>query len=577
VGRPATKVSPEDPPAKAAPRRPAADDTVRVPVAKLDQTIRLMEELSSAQLAGRHRVAELRRLRGSLRKVLGRVSGGQDTSWLQADLAAILAGLDHQVREERDLSGNLDRLTAALQQQALEIRLMPIGELFGTLPRAVRDIASQLDKRVRLELAGLDIELDKRVLEGLRAPLVHLVRNAIDHGIETPEQRQGAGKEPEARLAIRASSHGGRVEVAVEDDGRGIDVDKVRRTGLARGVLPADRAEVASEREVLQLLFLPGFSTAREVTDLSGRGVGLDVVKSHIEELKGDVTVETTEGRGTVFRLTVPVSLTLQTILRARADDREYAFPHSFVEEARPISPLDLIEVAGQPALRLGNQLIPLVDLAETLGQDPAPRRRVAIIGQAAGERVAFGVDAVEEIEEVVIKPVPRGIRAPLVGGFCSAEHGRIVPVLHIPSLIKAVWAIGSRRLSATRAALREPRRILVVDDSPNTREVIRTILENAGFSVDTAKDGEEALLRLDRQMAHLVVTDIEMPRLDGFSLCRRLREQPDTAGLPIVLVTSRATDADRRRGAEVGANAYIEKGGFDQDHLVKAVRDLVG
>jgi two-component system chemotaxis sensor kinase CheA len=332
---------------------------------------------------------------------------------------------------------------------------------------------------------------------------------------------------------------------------------------------------VASEREVLQLLFAPGFSTAREVTDLSGRGVGLDVVKSHIEELKGDVAVETTPGGGTVFRLTVPVSLTLQTILRARADGRVYAFPHSFVEEARPIGPLDLIEVAGQPALRLGNQLIPVVDLAEVLGLPPAARRRVVIIGQAAGERVAFGVDAVEDIAEAVIKPVPRGVRAPLVGGFCSAEHGDAVPVLHVPSLIKALWALGSRR-AASRQAIRQPRRILVVDDSPNTREVIRTILEDAGYTVETAKDGEEALVRLAREPAHLVVTDIEMPRLDGFSLCRRLRGQAETADLPIVLVTSRATEHDRRRGTEVGANAYIEKRGFDQDHLVRAIKELL-
>ncbi len=563
---------PEETPPKAAPRR-AADDTVRVPVSKLDQTIRLMEELASGQLERRHRIAELRRLRGDLRKVLSRVAAAREAHWLESDLADILVGLDHQVREERDMSGQLERLTAALQQQALEIRLMPIGELFGTLPRAVRDIAGQLGKRVRLELGGLDIELDKRVLDGLRAPLVHLVRNAIDHGVEPPDQRRASNKEAEARLSVRAIAHGGKVEIAVEDDGRGIDVELVRRAGLARGLLAPERAEIASEREVLQLLFLAGFSTAREVTDLSGRGVGLDVVKSHIEDLKGDVAVETTEGRGTLFRLTVPVSLTLQTVLRARADNRVYGFPHSFVEETRPIGHLDLIEVAGQPALRLGNQLIPVVDLAETLGLSTGAKRRVVVIGQAAGERVAFGVDAVEEIEEVVIKPVPRGIRSPLVGGFCTAAHGDVVPVLHVPSLIKAVWTMGSRR-AASRQALREPRRILVVDDSPNTREVVRIILESAGYLVDTAKDGEDALVRVTRRPYHLVVSDIEMPRLDGFGLCKRIRDQ--ALVLPIILVTSRATEADRRRGAEVGASAYIEKGSFDQDNLIRAVREVL-
>lgn len=556
----------------------AAEDTVRVPVAKLDRTIRLMEELSIGQHAVRHRLGELRRLKLGIRRILNRLSGtegGPGLARMARDLEAILGGLDRQLRSERDLAGHLERLSAEIQQHALEIRLMPIGELFGTLPRAVRDLSNQLGKRVRLELAGVEIELDKRILEGLKAPLVHLVRNAIDHGVEFPEERVASNKDPEARLSIRASHQGGKVEVVVEDDGRGIDIEAAKRVGLARGLLSTDRAEVITEREVLDLLFLPGFSTAGDVSDLSGRGVGLDVVKSQIEELKGAVHVESTEGRGTVFRLIVPVSLTLQTVVLARADGCLYAFPHSFVEETRPVGHLDLIEVAGNPALRLGNQLIPLVDLMDVLGLPAAPRRRVVVIGQAAGERVAFGVDEIAEIDETVIKPVPRGLKAPLVGGFCTVDQGEVVPVLHVPNLIKALWSQGARR-GASQRAMREPRRILVVDDSPNTREVERAILEGAGYRVDTAKDGEEALLRLDRTAYHLVVTDIEMPRLDGFALCRRLRENPDSAGIPVVLVTSRATDADRRRGAEVGAAAYIEKGSFDQDRLLRVIQALL-
>jgi two-component system chemotaxis sensor kinase CheA len=518
-------------------------ETARVAVDRLDDLVRLAGEATAAHL----RLAEVVRER--------------------------LAVDPFSVSEMRALM----RVLSDLQEGTLRARMLPVGAMTTGLRRAVRDAARRTGKVVRCEVRGEDTELDRHVHERLGDALLHLVRNAVDHGIESPGARIGLGKPEEGTVIVHAMQLGSRVIVTVTDDGAGIDVGAVRRRAAQLGI---DSSRMADD-EVHRLLFQPGFSTAAEVTDVSGRGVGLDAVRDSLAALRGRIEVTSTPGGGTRFRISVPITLTLLPGLLVRVGGLRYALPMSNVitilDAATPEVPVE-----GRPAVLLNDRSIPVVPLQSVLGT-PGPAAGPVVVLSGIDRTLAVRVDSLAEQREVLVKSMPGIVPSnDLVVGASAEADGTVLLVLDAEAIVDA----GARTRPVPTAPMHDegttapaPRRgrILVVDDALTVRELQRTILTRAGYEVIVAVDGRDAFTKLEHERVDLVLTDLEMPELDGLSLCKMIREHPTLANLPIVILTSRGTDEDRRLGLEVGANAYIVKSAFDETALRDVVSSLLG
>jgi two-component system chemotaxis sensor kinase CheA len=448
------------------------------------------------------------------------------------------------------------------------MRTLPLGSILGALPRAVRDLALQEGKDVELVMFGSDTELDRVILEGLFEPLVHLMRNAIGHGIESPEERERAQKPARGRVELRAEQRGSLVEIVVSDDGRGVSPETIE--------------EARREGSLTDVLTRAGYSTADEVTDLAGRGVGLDAVKAHVQSYGGSLDVRSEPGRGTEVILLLPLALALLNVLLFERGNNVFGVSLASVEEALTVSETFTLE--GRRAIQLRGRSVPLVDVAALVGAAaPALRERApAIVVSAGGRRVAAACDALLGEEEVVVKPL--GPLLESIDGYLGGAilgDGRIALLLE-PAALTSGTKRGARvRVLATPPAPQKVNatpKVLVVEDSFTVRELQKSILEAAGYRVVTARDGRDALDTLERDdEIELVVTDLEMPELDGIGLTKAIRADAERSALPVVIVTSLATDDDRRLGIEAGADAYMGKGSFDQQALLETVQRLVG
>jgi two-component system chemotaxis sensor kinase CheA len=490
---------------------------------------------------------------------------------LEKDLDLLAANM---VRDGRDLRQAADPLDADVRR----VRLFPFAEACQGMERMVRDLAQAAGKEVELAIEGGAVELDRSILEGLKDPLYHLVRNAVDHGVEPPERRRAVGKPPRARVSITAALRGGQVQVVVADDGRGLDLDALRDQARKRGLPePADDAEAA------RLVFLPGLSTAPLITDVSGRGVGLDVVKSRLEALHGTVDIARAAGGGTRFTLTVPLTLTTLRAVLVGAGGQTFAFAGTNVQRFARARADQVRSVAGRQMLALGGPPLPLAALAEVLGLSGPPTRSdgpVPVLVVAAGEkRMAFSVDDFVAEQEIMIKSLGARVRhLPLVAGATFLPSGRIALVLNAANLVRTALGRGSTPAPAARAGPEAPprKRLLVVDDSVTTRTLEKSILEAAGYEVATAADGQAAWQLLHERGADLLVSDVEMPRMDGFALTEAVRASTRFRELPVVLVTARESEADKARGIEAGADAYLVKSAFDQKNLLETIAQLL-
>jgi chemotaxis protein histidine kinase CheA/CheY-like chemotaxis protein len=462
----------------------------------------------------------------------------------------------------------------------MSLAMVPVRRVVAGLPRVVRDIAAASGKDVRLELVGEEVELDKKVLDGVSDALKHLVVNAVDHGCEPPEQRVAAGKPPQATDTVAARAAGGTVVLEVSDDGAGIDDDALRREAVARGVLAPD-AELAGAA-LWQLLFLPAFSTAREVTETSGRGVGLDVVRAAVEALGGTVDLRSQLGAGTTFTLTLPVTLGVLRCLIARVGQERYALPVPGVVESLSLKDADVHVLAGNPVVVRHGATLPLLDLGAALDVPAEREPKAAVVVRHAERQVAWAVDQLEGELELVVKDLgPFLGRLPLVTGATIDGDGSVVFLVDLRELAADSSAPASTLPVTATEAPREPGarkpRVLVVEDSVGVRELERVILEGAGYDVVTAVDGLDGAARLKGDPADLVVSDVEMPGMDGFTLTRTIRRTRGWEQVPVVIMTSRGSEDDQRAGLDAGASAYLLKTEFDQNQLVETVRRLIG
>lgn len=603
-----TSEAPPAPPRPSAPSlalspsapKPQGRQTVRVRVDRLDRMLNLAGELVVEQevlanhineLEGLQKLAEqheraLQALEAELARL--RFSPGQRQA-IDARLAALrqAAGqiqgrVDQQAERFSRYTGQHNLLVKDLEQEVMAARLLPIATVYAGLPRAVRDLGQATSKKVRLELRGEATELDRKVLELLNDPLLHLVRNAVDHGIEPPEARIAAGKPAEGTVEVSAEAAGGEVRVTISDDGRGIDPQLLRERAARSGGPGAERAARLSDAEALDLIFQPGFSTAQIVTDISGRGVGMDVVRSNITELGGQVRVESQVGHGTQIVLILPLTLVTTRVLLVRLGSATFALPAAGCQGTIWVYRRELRALEGQPTIEHEGRtvaVLPMADLVGVEGSVPftrAERARAVLVG--GGQRpIAMLVDHLLDEREAVVKPLGALLaRRRLYAGALQLGDGSLVLLLNPLLLAQQARGDGPGPVVApSRSAPR--RRLLVVDDSFTTRELIRSILQSAGFEVTAAVDGADALDKLRSHPYDLVVSDVEMPRVDGFQLTARLRRELGLAELPVVLVTSLASEAHRRQGLEAGAQAYIVKSEFNQDSLLEVIRQLLG
>ncbi len=480
---------------------------------------------------------------------------------------------------------------ALVRTGAMGLAMVPVRRVFAALPRIVRDVAVATGKDVRLETSGEDVELDKQVLDGVADALKHLVINAVDHGCEGPEARRAAGKPAQAVVTVSARSVGGTVVLEVADDGTGVDEEAVRAKGVSLGLLPADSP--LSGPALLNLLFAPAFSTSDVVTETSGRGVGLDVVRDAVEELGGGVEVRSEPGLGTSFVLTLPVTLGVLRCLVARVGDERYAVPVPGVVESLSLRDAEVHHLAGATVVVRHGVSVPLLDLGSALGLNrtagEAPRAALVVRhASGSGGQIAWAVDRLEGESELVVKDLGTFLgRVPYVAGATIDGDGSVVCLLDLRELadravgshpampVAAPSARGTGRPSAVTTQRRA--RVLVVEDSVGVRELERVILESAGYQVETAVDGLDGASRLRDDPADLVLSDVEMPGMDGFALTRTIRRTKGWENVPVVIMTSRGEDSARQAGLEAGASAYLLKNEFDQEELVQTVRRLVG
>ena len=578
-------------------------ETMRVDLEQVDRLARLVGEILTLQAQTReeqYALHELTFTRGETTRALVSLKERLEAYRhrfrpLQAEevfqrldlLESLLQQLTHQqrdfVREHETLRAKFSLAVEEAHQQTLTIRMVPISTLFEVFPGVMRRLASDCGVEVSLEIRGAEVELDRRVLDHLREPLIHLVRNALAHGIEPPQEREKSGKPRRGRVLLEARQQGRRVLIRVEDDGRGIDLEKVQRTAQERGLLSEQQTREADERTLLEVLFRPAFTTRRRADDMSGRGVGLDVVQTTMRQLNGIVQVQTGAGQGTIFVLDVPLTLATIRVLLVEVGGETLAVPAATIRSLTRLRPEDVIPVGGRPTLCWQEQTLPLVALGEALGLPAAhvaAGPRPTIIVGTNGHQVGLTVDRLLDETEVVVRSLGEILgQSPYFSAAALSGTGQVIPILDLTGLL-------STRLPATRsvesppirmAPPSEPALILLVEDALTTRELERSILEAAGYRVETAFDGLDALQKLEQDDFHLVITDIEMPHMDGFELTVRLRQDPRWSGLPVVIISVREDEESRRMGLQSGAQAYIAKRRFDQSDLLETIAQLVG
>jgi two-component system chemotaxis sensor kinase CheA len=479
---------------------------------------------------------------------------------------------------------DLATLSNSLQDELRLLRLIPAATMLKSFPRTIRQISQELNKTVNLKIIGEDVKMDKLILEGLQDPLLHLLRNAIDHGIESAEQRLDKGKPAAGQITITITDAGNQILLTIADDGGGIDYQKIASIAQHKNIVTASQLALLSPDEILALIFYPGFSTKEIITTISGRGVGLDVVKANVNDLKGQVSVQTTLGQGTIFTLCVPLTLSSERGLMIRSGGQPFVIPTQAVQRVLALTRADIIEVEACDAIMVDGHPIPLLSLATILGlnnAEPAHQNKLSIVVIKKGwHTLALLVDDIIGEREIVLKTLqPPLANIPGIAGGTLSSNGQVILILNIADLInQALDKTNQIRLTPPEITLQKsgPPHILVVDDSITTRTLEKNILENKGYKVTTAVNGKEAWDLLQQNHYSLLISDVNMPIMDGFALTTKVKQSEKLNTLPVIIVTSLNSDAEKRQGVTAGANAYIVKNEFESDTLLELVSQLV-
>jgi two-component system, chemotaxis family, sensor histidine kinase and response regulator WspE len=493
--------------------------------------------------------------------------------------------LDQRVAEFEDHSARAEDLNTRLYREVIVSRMRPFSDGALSFPRLVRDTARRLDKQVRFEMHGQATEVDRDILEKLEAPLTHLLRNAVDHGIEMPADRARLGKPEMGRIRIEVGHRAGMLAVMVSDDGHGIDLERLRQKVVERRLTTADVARAMSEAELLEFLFLPGFSTAGAVTEISGRGVGLDVVQTTIREVGGSVRITTTPGEGTRFHLKLPLTLSVLRAVLADIAGEPYAFPHNRIDRLLHVPRTRIRSLQHRQFTIVDDRNVGLVLAAqlmdlpiEPVSGDEVP---VLLLSDQTGQ-YGLIVDRFRGEQDLVVRPLdPRLGKVPNVSAAAILDDGSPVLIADVEDMVRSMDRFiqtGSLlRCDRQQAKVAARKRVLVVDDSITVREVERQLLRGEGYDVETAVDGQDGLNLARSAVYDLIISDVDMPRMNGLQMVEAIRREDRLKHLPIVIVSYKERDEDRMRGLKAGASAYLTKSSFHDNTFLRTVADLVG
>ena len=585
----ALKADGEDAPAKAAdtqPDKPATAkdyDTIRIKITRIDEIIRHLNTLIIQQFQFKKENESMLELEASLRETRTRIHNLGEKYPELKELEDEIT-LEHKLVQkiQKGYSEGMVQLEHSsfdLQEQILGLRMLPLELVISPLKKMIEETALAMGKEINLETSGTDLLLDKTILEQINDPVIHIIRNSIDHGIESAKERKAAGKPDVGNISIKCSSESGRIILHIEDDGRGLDYDAVREKAL--------RLFPDMEEEILEMdnnglssfLFKSGFTTRTKITNMSGRGVGLDIVKTNIENIKGKITLSSEAGQGTVFSLSLPLSLATVDGFFVESQQERFLIPAAFVREILIVSRDDIMPVLNRNAIRLRDQIIPVYPLAALLdtGRNTNPEKLSVVVVESLGDVIGIIVDSVVQFASLIYKPLPGNlVRLKAIQGIVFDENFDIINILYIPELINRFKGIRNiefhKRFSAED---REYKQILVVDDSLSTREIEKSILELDGYNVELAVDGIDALEKMRSKYFHLILTDIKMPRMDGLTLIENIRKQEKFSETPIIIVSSESLN--EKELTTTGANAIFNKSDFDRGSLLQKVKELMG
>ncbi len=583
----------------------AAEESVRVRAIHLDRLLRTSDELLTetmnqravtetlfsldrALVDGQTVWRRFRKLAGNLAAHMGDDDRAAALNRLGEDIEQRLRQVGRHARDARRRQSRtgwaLRQLGGDLQREVRDARMVPAESVFAGFRKMVRDLARDAGKEVEVQVGGLDVEADRMVLQGLKDPVMHLLRNALAHGVEAPDQRRAAGKLEQAVVALRFDVSDGRLAVWIEDDGRGLDFARIRAKAVGQGLFSDAEAAQMPEQAMVDLIFDPGFSTSSDVNDLSGRGMGLSVVRETVTMMNGTVDVRPRQPHGTAFRLSLPLSVSTQRLFLVGCQGHFYALPTEGIDRLHRIAAEAVGTVEGKSVVFLAGQQIPLLSLAHLLGLGETAvkvsRNVVPLVVLKHGERrVAVAVDEFLSIREALVKDigVPAALGTMVAGGMLL-EDGSVALVLNPFEIVETFRKSGTVRVLTTIEKPPEKRVpvILVVDDSLTTRTLEKSILEAHGFIVRLAVDGIEALNRLRAERVDLVISDIQMPRLDGFGLLQAVKSDQALKTIPVILVSSLEAREDRERGLALGADAYVVKRKFDQKELLETIGQIL-
>lgn len=592
--------------------QPYRIETIRVPTKALDKLVTQVGELIVSKTRVKHTVTEIEQV-SSLWQEL-KATGWQKSNFdgYEPQNEPIEVRLEQKIEHLRTLAQEnntkLEFVVGELEEKIANLRQLPLSQVFQLFPRLVRDLAKEQAKQVQLVIQGGDTQVDKKILEEIKDPLMHLIRNAIDHGMETPSDRRKAGKPVQATIKLTGYQAGNKIIIELEDDGRGLNIEKIKNTAIKRGLHCPEELENMSINQIRSLIFQPGFSTCNFITEVSGRGIGMDVVKNNIEKLKGIIEIDSIPGQGCTFNLRLPTTLAKADVLLVEIHGIVHAIPIDFVEANLQIDPQRIFPLEGRDAIIINGKAISVANLADLLKITNSPAYAVAakpehiatrlkpcVLMKVGEERFGLVVDHLLDITAVAFKPQSDILRrVHNVAGATILGTGKVCMILAARDLLQSLKGNNSSLLTITGSnssmlpesqSIREASaanfqsgklKILLAEDSVLVRTQEKRLLEAAGYEVVTAVDGQDGYNKLQNNYFDAVISDIEMPNLDGFSLTERIRQNEEYSELPIVLVTSLGTDEDKRKGAEAGANAYIVKGQFSQNVLLDTLARLI-
>jgi len=554
--------------------------TVRASVERLDVLVNQLGELLIARQEFDDKIRQIRQLNRQFEEFMTVLR--KDDNCEKAK--SLLAKYSRMANDLEQSTFALGYQAEELHASAMQLRMMPLSTITEDLVRMVRDLGREQGKNVTLEVEGESLELDRILLDEIKPMLMHMVRNAVDHGVESKEERNACGKPEQSLIRLKARYEGGKAQLVLSDDGRGIDPHTVRKSAVDKKLLSKSEAESMSDEESVYLILRPGFSTRTFVTDISGRGVGMDIVKTNIDRIKGNLLIDSVPGAGTAMQLTFPLSTAVITSLLVESDGEKYAIPLNYVAEVLRLNDADILQELGREVVRVHGETIPLFSLTALLSPGSSDRvegRRIsAVILHFRNRKIACLVSRIIGEQDIVVKNMGKQLKSvEFFSGATILGDGSPALILSIPDLFGSGLNQGKTRLTEeidAYSAAQKKGRILVVDDSITTRTMEKNILETHGYQVTIAVSGFDALEKLDAGSFDLMVSDVEMPGMTGFELTRKVRQREETKTLPVIICTSLATDEHKRLGMEVGAQAYIVKGNFDQGTLLDTVAALI-